>query len=78
MSYARWGSDSNVYVYEGSGGIVCCGCSLNENSQIYATARLALNHLEEHLKAGELVPNYTIEEIKQDHPDLDSLIVEND
>ncbi len=78
MSYARWGLDSNVYVYEGSGGIACCGCSLSQDSQIFKTARLALNHLEEHLKAGELVPDYTIEEIKQDHPDLDSLIVEND
>lgn len=78
MSYARWGSDSNVYVYEGDVGIVCCDCSLNQGSQIYATARLALNHLEEHLKAGQLVPDYTIEELKQDHPNLDALISDND
>jgi hypothetical protein len=32
MSYARWGDGSSVYVFaDASGGVACCGCSLDES-----------------------------------------------
>lgn len=84
MSYARFGWDgSDVYVYEHvSGFIECCGCNLVEpedpdfmyGSAQLKTARLALEHLEEHVSAGQTVPADTFERIKADHPDLDAEI----
>lgn len=69
MSYARFGSDSDVYVYD-SGFLVCCGCVIQDTSH-FKTARLMLEHLNQHTKLGHRVPDYTIEEIKEDYPDLD-------
>lgn len=83
MSYARFGWDnSDVYVFEHvSGFIQCCGCHLTKDNpdELFGfadlkTARLALEHLDEHVKAGDTVPASTFERIKEDHPDLDAEI----
>ena len=74
MSYARMGEDSSVYVFEISGGLKCCYCSLFFNSPIFPTAREMLRHLDEHRIHGDLVPESTYQEIKEDNPDLDKKI----
>jgi hypothetical protein len=77
MSYARMGGDSGVYVFETTGGLKCCYCSLFLDSQLFDTAREMLRHLDEHRLHGDLVPDYTYREIKEDNADLDKKI-END
>ena len=74
MSYARMGGDSSVYVFEISGGLKCCYCSLFSRSPIFSTAREMIRHLDEHRIHGELVPDYAYQEIKEDNPDLDKKI----
>ena len=80
MSYARFGFDSDVYVFQTCGGdLVCCACKLPENENLadwpsFCTAREALDHLQAHIETGHSVPDYTIEEIKADFPNMDSHI----
>ena len=70
MSYARFGSDSSVYVFETCGGVFeCCGCESN-----FETSGLIIAHLNEHRAKGDLVPDYTYEQIILDHPNLDAKI----
>lgn len=77
MSYARFGPDSDVYVFQTCGLLLaCCDCRLREIEATipwasFSTAREALDHLKRHIDAGHKVPDYTIEEIKEDFPDLD-------
>lgn len=83
MSYARFGDHSDVYIYEHVGGFIeCCGCLLVEpenEQEIFGfyhanTAREILSHIDEHLSKGHVVPDYCIDRIKKEHPDLDAQI----
>ena len=75
MSYARWGSDSNVYVFETCDGVFeCCNCDLTPDNKLFETPRAIIAHLNEHRAKGELVPDYTYEQIKEEYPDLDAKI----
>ena len=77
MSDARFGFDSDVYVFQTCGSdLVCCDCRLlqsenSENWPSFCTAREALEHLKTHTEAGHRVPDYTIEQIKADFTNLD-------
>ena len=71
MSYCRWTSESDVYVYESSGGFfTCCLCSLRTDGRDLNTKKRSqmIAHLKEHRKAGHEVPQWAtdrlIEEIK--------------
>ena len=68
MSYARWTGDSDVYVYEDSGGgVTCCGCCLDGSFGHYNGDKEGiLNHLKEHIAKGHKVPDYCIKEIEED------------
>lgn len=63
MSYVRFGQDeSDVYVYPteiGTRRAVHCCCCLNA----YTTSD-AVAHLQEHLAAGDVVPEYVIPNIE--------------
>jgi hypothetical protein len=80
MSYARFSSESDVYVYEHFAGFIeCCGCRLTgpeEGEELgfarLATARAALEHLDWHVREGDAVPARTFEAIRKEHPDLDA------
>lgn len=60
MSYVRWGNDnSDVYLYEGDGGCVCCGCPLEPDEGLGYTTRdldAMLGHLQLHRAAHHTVP----------------------
>ena len=61
MSYCRFGwNGSDVYVYEGEGGIVCCGCRLG-GFPSFGTEEGMIVHLGQHRRAGHFVPQYAIE-----------------
>jgi len=56
MSYCRFAENgSDVYMFEGPGGIVCCGCRLASISVIFKTPLDAMLHLFDHIKAGHKV-----------------------
>lgn len=76
MSYARWGADSDVYVFVSVyGGIECCGCKMGDGSPIFDTSREILDHLEEHRNKQHLVPDYLIDSLIADYPNLDEMIL---
>lgn len=58
MSYARFGPDSDVYVFFNTSGVMeCCACSLQHgDTWTCATAAKMLDHLRHHQHAGHKVP----------------------
>jgi hypothetical protein len=75
MSYARFGwDDSDVYVYLDCGGyLTCCACKRLDETfpQFHLTAAM-LNHLEGHRARGDVVPEQTFEELRQDAAENDA------
>ena len=75
MSYARWGKDSDIYLYGHDPerqGFECVGCILNRNKEgmgmslfIYGYNE-AIQHVKEHIKVGHDVPDDTIEYLMYD------------
>ena len=70
MSLCRFAADCDLYVFETTGGIECCGCRLpNEwetgprGSQKFATRTAFLAHLEEHEAAGHSFPTYVADQV---------------
>ena len=68
MSYCRFAwNGSDVYVYGGSEGLVCCGCHLFPDTFFTAqTPEDMIAHLAEHKKAGHFVPTYAIDRLWQE------------
>ena len=62
MSFARFGPDSDVYVYQCKEGFECCGCWLSQD-WIHPTASAIIDHLGKHKKAGHRVPQDAINEL---------------
>lgn len=62
MSYARFGDDSDVYIYSDGEKLNCCGCFLDGD---FASAEFEniCEHLLRHLSAGHMVPRYCIERL---------------
>lgn len=74
MSFARLGCDgSQVYVYDDMrGGYTCCFCSLNKGGQSrFADKDGIIKHLFAHREAGDTVPEYTFEDIREYQEGLD-------
>lgn len=85
MSYCRFSSDdreiygmkipkSDVYVFESEfGGIVCCGCKLNDGHSIrFGTYSEMIGHLRYHIAVGQVVPHHVIADLmaaQQEHGD---------
>ena len=63
MSYCRFGADSDVYVFEASWGFCCCACILGERGHEpnLPTPADAIAHLDRHVEAGHLVPQYAFD-----------------
>ena len=59
MAFARFGHDSDVYVYASTdGGVECCGCHLHGERSFpsFFDADSLLAHLNDHIEAGHRVP----------------------
>jgi hypothetical protein len=63
MSVVRWGVDgSDVYIFEYDEGIwECCTCRTIDGKPFRGDKNTILNHLHEHRKDGETVPEWVIE-----------------
>ncbi|SIN72537.1 hypothetical protein [Agromyces cerinus] len=62
MSYARFGSGSDVYVYAHVYGFIeCCGCALGDAWDFHSPADI-VDHLREHVAAGHNVPDRLLDE----------------
>jgi hypothetical protein len=76
MSYARWGPDSDVYVFLSiRGHLECCGCTLpgaGGRSQTFASTVGMLVHLAAHERAGQRVPGHALEELREDQDENDA------
>ena len=73
MSYARFGPDSDVYVYSSECGYVCSWCTLQtepdpeyDDHFVTKSASEMIQHLEQHRAAGHKVPDYTIKELQEE------------
>jgi hypothetical protein len=65
MAYARFSRDSDVYVYEAEGGLVCMGCGLGSGIETRTLTRSEMiRHLEAHLGAGHNVPMDAIQRLR--------------
>lgn len=62
VSYCRFSSDSDVYLYLSPRGYVCCGCLLADE-EAFATPCDATAHLKRHIEAGHQVPPSAIEKL---------------
>lgn len=70
MSYCRFESESDVYMYESVRGYIeCCWCRFDNGGDrcphFYSRAD-ALSHLFKHLSVGHRVPYYAIEELQSE------------
>jgi hypothetical protein len=67
MSYARWTEDSEVYVFQIEGGFECHFCKQNNGDHMDFKTRSDLKeHLLDHRKQGDMVPEYALETIEQE------------
>lgn len=69
MSYARFSDDSDVYVYLGHTGYVCCGCEWGEGKGLSwwcNTEKEMLDHLERHRVHGDTVPQYAVDRLTEE------------
>jgi hypothetical protein len=84
MAYARWGDDSDVYVFPDmlTNGYCCMGCTLtgslpsSDELQGFGATEFRLDtpeemlqHLLEHREAGDKVPDYAINRLKKEIAD---------
>jgi len=58
VAYARFGEDSDVYVFPNpQGRLECCDCDLGGVREFDSTQAM-IDHLAEHRAAGHKVPDY--------------------
>jgi hypothetical protein len=64
MSYARLGTDSDVYFYgTDPGRFTCCWCRLLNATATIEGHGAALEHLQRHVNVGDKVPSVAIERL---------------
>ena len=74
MSYARFGSDSDVYIFamaiKKEGAIVCCECPFmketDRNWPQFKGPATMIRHLNKHIKVGHKVPEHTFERLREE------------
>jgi hypothetical protein len=65
VSYARWSTDSDVYVYAAVGGGFICEDCPRDSLHRCATAREMIEHLLGHRAKGDLVPESALEALRE-------------
>lgn len=68
MSIVRWSKDSDLYIFEHvNGHIECCGCCLEDKNVQTTSIDEMVGHVEKHLEAGHLVPEWVIPALREYH-----------
>lgn len=68
MSYCNW-DEGDVYMFYSTNAdrIICECCTLHPREPVGFTSKLkALEHLEEHVKVGDKVPEHAIERLNEE------------
>jgi hypothetical protein len=75
MSYSRFSTESDVYVYPGAEGLVCCACRLEaELKDFTTTTRTAMiHHLREHAARGHKVPSKVFRRLEEELTNIGDL-----
>jgi hypothetical protein len=67
MSYCRFAWDnSDVYMYEGNEGIVCCCCKIFPEGFV-GNITETIEHLSRHLFEGHIVPRYAFDRLLDEY-----------
>lgn len=67
MAYARWGPDSDVYVYSDGERWLChCGNDMGDPSCVLKSLEQLLYHLQEHRHRGHKVPQDAIDRVERE------------
>jgi hypothetical protein len=67
MAYARFGSHSDIYVFESGYGIVCQRCKSHKARDFVAKSRSEmLEHMQTHRDVGDNVPEDAFERLRSD------------
>ena len=76
MSYARFGRDSDVYVFlHVNGFFECCGCVFGGEAGRYLTSTAdVIKHLEQHKAKGHKVPDDAILDLQKEAEENDAWI----
>jgi hypothetical protein len=76
MAYARFGPDSDVYVFAGGppwAALECCDCALVSDPHFWAkTTDEMIAHLRDHQAAGHKVPEDTFEGLLAERAENDA------
>lgn len=77
MAYARFGWEgSDVYIFLSVyGKLDCCACSIESGYQANSTDEM-LAHLNQHIEAGDTVPDSCFEYLRRDKEENDLYIKE--
>jgi hypothetical protein len=64
MSYCRFGSNSDAYIYSNGEYLICESCKL-KGGKTFATKRRSrmMSHVEEHIDKGHNIPTEAIDEL---------------
>lgn len=80
MSYARFGPDSDIYVYlHVDGYLHCCACLLPDDSRDSFTCNTTddmITHLRDHATAGHRIPDHTRPALERDRDENDRWIAD--
>ena len=66
MSYCRFGTESDVYVFMCiTGALECCACRL-DGPQRFLSTQAMIDHLDAHRAAGHKVPDRAIARLREE------------
>lgn len=72
MSYCRWDTDSDIYLYHSiDNQYVCCGCKLIDKGFACNDIPTMLKHLDAHRAADHDVPQRAIDRLKRELENID-------
>ena len=67
MAYARFGRESDVYVFEAAEGMICQSCSLAQVKEFISNTRSGMiEHMKAYRLAGDGVPEDAFEDLHVD------------
>lgn len=66
MAYARFGEDSDVYVFMSTRGLECLRCDLSPPAFVGSSTDEMITHLAKHREAGDRMPPGIEDDLRED------------